>query len=122
MYREGRRTNDGWRRFMPLLRAHLGSFILYGLFLLLLLIGTAIALGLFSCATCCVGFCLLAIPYLGTVIALPIPYTFRGFGPEFLSQFGPEWWTWPGPVAPAAPPPPFTPPPVPPPPPPPFVP
>jgi len=95
MYREGRRTNDGWRRFLPLLRAQMGTFVLYGLFVLALFVGIAVTLVAFSCLTCCVGFCLLALPYLGTVFALPIPYTFRGLGPSFLAQFGPEWWTWP---------------------------
>jgi hypothetical protein len=102
MYREGRRTNDAWRRFLPLLRAHIGTFLLYGLFVFAAMVGVAVLMFTISCATCCVGFCLLALPYLGTVLALPIPYTFRGLGPSFLAQFGPEWWTWPdsGPPAP----------------------
>lgn len=103
MYREGRRTNDAWRRFLPLLRAHKGAFLLYGLFVLALAIGIAVVLFVFSCATCCIAFCLLALPYLGTVFSLPIPYTFRCLGPSFLAQFGPEWWAWPDAVAPAAP-------------------
>jgi hypothetical protein len=105
MYREGRKTNDAWRRFLPLLRAHTGSFLVYGLFVLALAVGVSAVLVAFSCATCCVGFCLLILPYLGTVFSLPIPYTFRGLGPSFLAQFGADYWAWPaavsdGPVAP----------------------
>jgi hypothetical protein len=46
------------------------------------------ALGL---ATCCIGWLVLAIPYLGTVILLPVYVTARALGPEFLAQYGAEW-------------------------------
>jgi len=45
--------------------------------------------------TCCALFLVLAIPYVGTVVLLPVYVTARAFGPEFLAQFGPEFETWP---------------------------
>jgi hypothetical protein len=45
--------------------------------------------------TCCLGFILLIIPYIGSVITLPISYTFRAFSLEFLEQFGPEFKLFP---------------------------
>jgi len=41
--------------------------------------------------TCCIGWLLLVIPYIGTVVTLPFWYTLRAFSLEFLGQFGPEY-------------------------------
>jgi hypothetical protein len=91
MYRDGVLVSAAWRRFLPLLRGQLGLFVLYGLFVLVLgvVVGAVVvAVGL---ATCCVGFLLLLIPYVGQVVLLPVLVTFRGLGPEFLAQFGPDY-------------------------------
>ncbi len=45
--------------------------------------------------TCCVGLLVLIIPYVGTVVSLPIWYTLRGFTLEYLAQFGPEFDLYP---------------------------
>jgi hypothetical protein len=90
MYRDHVRTNEAWRRFRPLLRAHAADFFLYLLFYVGLLILSAILVLLGVCVTCCILGCLLAIPFLGTVLYLPISYTFRALGPEFLAQFPSE--------------------------------
>jgi hypothetical protein len=47
--------------------------------------------------TCCIGWLLLVIPYIGTVVTLPVWYTFRAFSLEFLGQFGPEYELFPAP-------------------------
>ncbi len=95
MYRDRVGAAEGWRRFLRLFRRRPWAFALYGLFLLVLYIGLLIAILVAGCATCCVGFLLLALPYVWAVILLPVLFTFRAFGPEFLSQFGPAEWTWP---------------------------
>ena len=41
--------------------------------------------------TCCIGFIVLAIPYIGAVILLPIAVFFRLLGLEFLRQFGSQY-------------------------------
>ena len=66
-------------------------------FLLVLAVGVGLAIFVAGFATCCVGFVLLSIPYLGSVILLPVSFTYRAFGPEFLAQFGPEYSIWPSP-------------------------
>jgi hypothetical protein len=38
---------------------------------------------------------------VGSVVTLPIEITLRGFGPDFLEQFGPEWTIAPKPAPPA---------------------
>ena len=48
-------------------------------------------LGAFGCMTCCIGFLILMIPYIGTVVLLPMYVTFRGLDLEFLAQFGEEY-------------------------------
>jgi hypothetical protein len=40
--------------------------------------------------TCCLGFVLLLIPYVGTVVLLPISVLYRSYTIEFLAQFDPE--------------------------------
>ncbi len=95
MYQHDLTTTAAWARFMPLLRAHAGSFILYGLLVLVLSFGVGVACAVVGFATCCVGFVLLILPYVGAVIMLPVEVLFRALGPEFLAQFGPEWSVFP---------------------------
>lgn len=96
MYRDRVGTVEGWRRFLRLFRRNPWAFALYGLFLLVLYLGLLVAILVAGCATCCIGFLLLALPYVWAVILLPVLFVLRAFGPEFLSQFGPAEWTWPG--------------------------
>jgi hypothetical protein len=91
MYKHGVSANEAWRRFIPVLRQELGSFILYGLFYLLLWIVIGVAVIIFGLATCCFGFLLLAMPYIGTVLFLPVHVTFRTMDMEFLAQFGKDY-------------------------------
>jgi hypothetical protein len=41
-------------------------------------------------STCCIGFILFGLPYVSSLVTLPVLVTFRGLGPEFLAQFEPE--------------------------------
>lgn len=115
MYRDDVSSFEAWRRFLPLLRAQPAAFLGYGLIVLLLGIGITIAVFLIGLVTCCIGWVVVAIPYVGTVVLLPVWTAYRAFGPEFLAQFGPEYtvFTTPPdgtPPAPSAPPPSETPP------------
>jgi hypothetical protein len=58
------------------------------------------AMIMFGLFTCLLGFALLLIPYIGTVITLPIWYTLRAFSLEFLAQFGLEYDLFPPATAP----------------------
>lgn len=80
-----------WSRFLQLFARHPLHFIAFGVFYLVLamvVITAAITVGL---ATCCIGFALMVTPYIGSVVMLPVEVVFRGLGPEFLAQFGPEY-------------------------------
>ncbi len=91
MYRHGLPASQAWRRFLPLLRAHPDRFVLYALFVLLLFLVFIAVVTTLGFATCCVGFFVMFMPYVGQVVLLPVYVTFRGLGPEFLAQFGPEF-------------------------------
>lgn len=91
MYRHGLSATQAWGRFLTLLRAHPVSFIAYGLLMIVLWSAILLAKVVLGFSTCCIGFLLLATPYLGQVVLLPVLATLRAFGPEFLAQFGPEY-------------------------------
>lgn len=92
------KTNAAWRKFTPLLRANFGPFVLYGLlrFAVAMLLGVTLvcATCVLCIFTCCIAGCLLALPFIGTVILLPIYAWERYWGPEFLRQFGPDFDCW----------------------------
>ena len=74
-----------------LVRNHLSSSVLFGLMLLLLGIGASTVALLATCLTCCMA----ALPYIGTVILLPIPVFFTAYALKYLEQFGSEWTFFP---------------------------
>ncbi len=83
----------GWREFMTLLSVNKARFILYILFQIV--IGIAIGAIKFmgfciGCCFCCISL-LLIIPYIGTVILLPLPVFTRSYSLLYLKQFGPEF-------------------------------
>lgn len=91
MYKNRSTAAQAWDRFSGLHWEYLFSFILYGLFILVLTIVVVMIVIVVGLFTCCAGFVLLAIPYISSVVLLPISYTFRAFSLEFLAQFGDEY-------------------------------
>lgn len=123
------KCGEAFRVVLGLMRGSPGSFLLY--FVLKILLAVAIAVGVFviGCATCCIGFCCMALPVVGQTVLQPL-YVFKrsfslfflqGFGPEFdvfgpgapggglpgplppAMPSGPSWSTTPGPYAPPPP-------------------
>lgn len=84
-------VSAAWGRFLGLFRRHPGPFLLFGLAYFAISIAVAACIAALGLATCCVGFLVLGIPYVGSVILLPVEVLLRGLGPDFLAQFGPEW-------------------------------
>jgi hypothetical protein len=88
MYKQDLATLQAMERFWNLFKTRPLSFLLYGIlvfFLHIFVVFLVILVGLF---TCCIGFFLLAIPYVNSVVLLPVSYTLRTFSLEFLAQFG----------------------------------
>lgn len=84
-----------WERFLSLFDEAPLHFVFYGLFVLALGSTALTLVAVTGMLTCCVGFLALLIPYLGTVITLPIWYLFRAFSLEYLGQFGPDYALFP---------------------------
>ena len=84
MRRHDLRIREAWSYFMPIFKPAIGTFILYALmlFAINMIIGLVVFAGIFI--TCC---CIL-IPYIGTVILLPVHVFRRLISIEFLQQLG----------------------------------
>ncbi|MGA9119800.1 MAG: hypothetical protein WB699_10585 [Bacteroidota bacterium] len=95
MYRHRLTVNRGWSRFLELFSSHPWPIIVFALFVLVLIIPVVFAVIVGGFMTCCVGFVILAIPYIGSVVLLPVHYLFRALSVEFLEQFGPEYRIFP---------------------------
>jgi hypothetical protein len=85
MYKFDLKATEAWRYFLPWLKTRPLPFFLYGLFVLALGLCVVVIFGLACLLTCCI----VALPYVGTVILLPIWVTYRLFSVEFLAQFDP---------------------------------
>jgi hypothetical protein len=90
MYRQRCLARQAFSQSVGLIAAQPGPMLLYFLFLLVILF----AAGLISCVAACLTCCIAAIPYIGTVVLLPIPVTFHGFSLLFLRQFGSDCDVW----------------------------
>lgn len=107
MMKHNLRIRAAWSIFGPLFRQRPGSFLLYGLVRYLVGLGANLAYLAACLATCCCFFFLTLIPYIGTVLLLPVFVFFRLIGIEFLRQFGDDFTLDPAPdTAPTAPEPP----------------
>ena len=91
MYKNRISCGAAWKLFLGVFRKYPFHFIGYGIIIFLLMIAFAIAVIVAGLATCCIGFLILVIPYISTVVTLPVWYTYRAFSLEFLAQFGPEY-------------------------------
>ncbi len=95
MYKHKCGAVEGWKRFLEVFSKHIGHFILYGIFVFLLSVAVIILVILAGIFTCCIGILLILIPYINAVVLLPVSYTFRAFGAEYLRQFGAEFDVFP---------------------------
>jgi hypothetical protein len=87
MYKFDLKATEAWRYFLPWLKTRPWQFVLYALFVLAL-----VCLFVFLFAIACVlTCCIVGLPYVGTVILLPLYLTYRIFSLEFLAQFDPEF-------------------------------
>lgn len=83
----------GWREFLTILSVNKARFALYVLFQIVI----GMAIGAIKTMGFCIGCCfcgislVLLIPYIGTVILLPLPVFTRSYSLLYLKQFGPEF-------------------------------
>jgi hypothetical protein len=92
MYRRRCVAREALRVVISLISSYPGEIVLYCLFWIVL----ALASVLVSCTAICATCCIAAIPYIGTVILLPVFVLFQSFSLCFLRQFGSEYDVWMG--------------------------
>lgn len=85
MYKYDLKATEAWRYFIPWLKSRPWNFVLYGLFVIALVFCFVVIFGLMCLMTCCI----VALPYIGTVILLPFYVLYRILSIEFLAQFDP---------------------------------
>jgi hypothetical protein len=90
MYRQRCRARPAFVQVMDLVASHPGPILLYVLFVLVLAIAVVVLTCVVVCATCCIA----AIPYVGSVILLPVSVTLGAFLLLFLRQFGADYDVW----------------------------
>jgi MFS family permease len=95
-----------WKELGSLISGHVGIFILYFLFQIVLCMAIGVIVLGAVLITCCIAGCLMILPYIGTVLLLPVLMFKRCYSLYFLAQFGREYDVFP----PTAPPVPATPP------------
>ena len=88
MYARDATVSVCWREFRQnVLNGHVGVFVLFLLMTFVLGMAVGIASMLLGCLTLCIGF----LPYLSSVITLPLTVFMRSYSIYFLQQFNPEY-------------------------------
>jgi len=88
MYLTGQPVGPSWRMVRrQAIAGHVGSFVLFYLMRIVLGIAMGVIAVLAMCATCCIG----ALPYLSSVLLLPLIVFDRCYALYFLQQFGREF-------------------------------
>jgi hypothetical protein len=95
MFLRGAKCSAAWREFSGLLTAHVGYFALYVLFQILLKMVIGMIVFVIVIVTCCCAGCFMALPYLGTVLLLPVLIFKRAYSVYFLTQFGAAYGVFP---------------------------
>ncbi|MFZ1933415.1 MAG: hypothetical protein WCB27_05060 [Thermoguttaceae bacterium] len=84
-----------WREFLVMLADNAGRFTLYVLFQIVLGMAIGVLVLLVVVVTCCIAGCLMALPYVGTVLLLPVLVFERSYSIYYLAQFGPAYDVFP---------------------------
>jgi len=83
MYKFDLKATEAWSYFLPWLKNRPWQFVLYAVFVFALCFVFICIFGVVCLLTCCI----VALPYIGTVILLPFWVTYRLLSLEFLAQF-----------------------------------
>jgi hypothetical protein len=95
MFLRRNRCLAAWRELGSLISGYVGTFILYFLFQIVLAIAIAVIVFGAIIITCCIAGCLMLIPYVGTVLLLPVLMFKRCYSLYFLAQFGRDYDVFP---------------------------
>ena len=88
MYLRGERVTVAWRTARrELLEPAIGAIVRFYLMKIVL----AIVIGVIAMTATCLTCCVTAIPYIGTVVLLPLFVFRRCYSLAFVEQYGPSW-------------------------------
>ena len=104
MHCRGVSATTAWRTVFALCNQHPFAVTGYLLLMSVWWLVTFLAVVAFALGTCCLGFIALIIPYIGTVVLLPIYVFFRAYPIYFLNQWQPGLFPAPGEDTPMPPP------------------
>jgi hypothetical protein len=92
-----RRTSctAGWSELLVLLGANAGHFTVYVLFQIALVMIIGFLVMAVVLMTCCLAGCLIALPYFGTVLLLPVLVFKRSYSIYYFAQYGPAYTVFP---------------------------
>jgi hypothetical protein len=91
MYLRSASCIDAWRQFWTLLSNNKARFTLYILFQILIAMAVGAIVFAAILLTCCCAACVLSIPYIGTVLLLPLLIFQRAYSLYYFRQFGPQF-------------------------------
>jgi hypothetical protein len=91
MWLRRNRCLTAWQEYLGLLSTNFWQFVLYLLFQIVLGLAIGILVLAVVVVTCCCAGCLMAIPYLGTVLLLPVLIFERAYSLYYLAQYGPAY-------------------------------
>jgi hypothetical protein len=98
MFLRGSKCRVAWTEFLRLLAYNLGRVLLYLLFQIVVALAIAFLVLAAVIITCCCAGCLMLIPYLGTVLLLPMHVFRRSYSLGYLAQYGPDFNVFPPPA------------------------
>jgi hypothetical protein len=90
MFRQGLLARPALWESLRLIQQNPGSIAVFVLLRLAIFLAVAILSVIICCATCCIGM----LPYVGTVMLLPVLIYVRCFTLDCLAQFGPRYDVW----------------------------
>jgi hypothetical protein len=95
MFLRRTKCTTAWTEFRAILGDNIGRFTLYVLFQIVLAIAIGFVVLGVVIITCCLAGCVMAIPYLGTVLLLPVLVFKRSYSIYYLAQYGPAYSVFP---------------------------
>jgi hypothetical protein len=80
-----------WKEFLEIVSARKGALFVYLLFQFVISMAVSAVILAFALVTCCCACCFMMIPYIGTVILLPVLVFERAYSLHYLRQFGSDF-------------------------------
>ena len=91
MYLHGVSCVEAWRILLDAIFTYPLAFLLYWLFFIVITMGIGMIILAAIVLTCCCAACVLTIPYIGTVVFLPVLIFLRSYPLYFIRQAGKDF-------------------------------